>query len=123
MIHPCTEVPKKSNTSEHFLSTIYFVKNFPKNVPVYLTCSYPKHGDVEMLVTPIYYHINAFRCTILAVSNPLIPQGYTTRSESTNCVDINVESIKSWRLWDYRDNFLNFGSGYVSEEYLKMILN
>jgi hypothetical protein len=118
-----TTYPGTKNDTVTFFNNISFVKKFPIDTPVYVTCSYPNHGDVRMLVIPHYYHNEAFRCEILAVDLPLLPPGYVSCLEDRGEININVCLITSWKLWSPEDGFLNFGNGYITETYLNMVLN
>lgn len=118
-----TTYPGTKNDTVTFFNTISFIKKFPMDTPVYVTCSYQNHGDVRMLVIPRYYHDEAFRCEILAVDLPLLPPKYFSSSEGYGEININVGEIKSWKLWSDEDGFLNFGNGYITERYLDMLFN
>lgn len=118
-----TNIKTDEGSFLQFFSVLSFIKNFPMNTPIFLTCSYPNHGDVRMLVTPRYYHNSCLRCQILAVSFPLIPKGYTSKSETHSEIDINIYQIISWEKWEKKKGFLNFGTGYITERYLEMAIS
>jgi len=115
--------PGTKNDTVTFFNNISFIRKFPLEIPVYVTCSYPNHGDVQILVVPHYCHYYTFRCTILAVDLPLLPSRYTPSIEDHGDINIDVCHIKKWKLWSKEDGFLNFGNGYITEQYLNMILN
>ena len=112
----------KDTHVKDFFNSISFIKKFPIDIPVFITCTYQNHGDVEMLVIPRYYHINAFRCKILAMSLPLIPNKYVSHSEINREISISIDVIKSWKAMENK-SFLNFGNGFITEDYLEMVLN
>ena len=114
-------VPRQ--VTQTFIERVRFVREFPKNVPVYITCAFPNHGEVDMLVIPQYYHAGTFRCSVLAINAPLIPKGYCPSWSCYEEVPINIELIKSWGLWRKSDGFLTFGNGYITDRYLNMIFN
>lgn len=101
----------KNNPPNQFLKTIFFVKSFPKNVPVFVTCSFPNHGDVRMLVVPEYYHNHAFRCTVLIIYPPYTPQGYFSSTEKLNEISIIIDMIKSYEIMHLENSGEN-----ISEE-------
>lgn len=88
----------KNNPPNQLLKTIYFVKSFPVNVPVFIICSFPNYADVKMLVVPEYYHNHAFRCSILIIYPPYIPNGHFSNNEKQKEISIDIDTIKSWRL-------------------------
>lgn len=88
----------KNTPPNQLLKRISFVKSFPKNVPVFILCSFPNYADVRMLVIHEYYHNNSFRCTILIIYPPYIPQGYYSSTEKLKEISINVDIIKDWKL-------------------------
>ena len=118
-----SSITHEENVTEKFQNKLSFVKKFPVDVPVFITYSYPNHGDVDMLIIPEYYINDEFRCTILAVDAPLIPDKLTPTKEARETVGIHVEHIVAWRSWKREEAFLNFGNGYITERYLNMILN
>lgn len=77
--------------------TISFIKSFPINVPVFITCSYPNFGDVRMLVIPEYYHSHAFKCSVLIIYPPYTPEGLFSITEKQKEICIDIDTIKSYK--------------------------
>lgn len=116
-------INSEKDSTIRLLSVINFVKTFPTDIPVYITCTYPNHGDVRMLLIPQYYQTGFFRCEILAVDAPLLPKGYRPTNGDWDKIDIDIQKIKCWKPWKHEDAFLNFGNGYITDRYLKMLFN
>jgi|WetSurMetagenome_2_1015567.scaffolds.fasta_scaffold692895_2 hypothetical protein len=110
------------NTSELFQIKISFIKSFPKDKPVYILCSYPNHGTVDMLVIPEYYSFEKLNCTLLAINPPFIPDNHAPKG-SWDTITLSIEQIIAWNLWNRKDALNNFETGCITEKYLSILLN
>lgn len=97
---------------------INLLRNVSMDTPVFFKCKCPNTSMItNYLVVPKYFSNGFFHCNLLAIDNPEALKGNPSKGD----VIINIDYILSWETLNGKP-FLNFGTGFVTEEYTQMAI-